>query len=462
MVQSLAPAANDPVHENPWFGRICIAALLLSCVGTYLVGQAVFPLGKADYVLSATPFFFLMIVIELLLIEVGGALKNNPGGRFTFSDTWSSITAGNTQQILGHLAKRWIPFGIVYNVIHKDHRLVEIPEDNWIAFCGIFIICDFIYYWYHRFGHSVGLLWSGHNVHHSSEHFNFSTALRQSWSQAVLSGMWYLPAALIFPPRMFAVANQWVTIYQFWIHTCVVRRISFLEHVLNTPSHHRVHHDRRVHKNFGGVLIIWDRMFGTFHDELNHGPVERSITGDGGETCYFGIQDVTTSFAEAATQSLLFRSMVLGPMGFVQGPGLLTCTAERPLPKISPISQLRLRIDQKNMSLFGKVYIGSQLLLCIVGMMFCALHDSTLSNRELAAASFFLLAGMVTSGLLMDGARSAILLELLRCCIGVYIGLVLQVPLLVRACAVSAVLTAGGRSRLLGQPTNLKEKQKTA
>jgi hypothetical protein len=265
---------------------------------------------------------------------------------------------------------------------------------------------------------------------------------------------------------MFAVANQWVTIYQFWIHTCVVRRVGLLEYVLNTPSHHRVHHDRRVHKNFAGVFIIWDRMFGTFHDELHHGPPVAGIVGDGSETCYFGIQETLSSYAEVATQSLLLRSMFLGPMGFVQGPGMLTCTVERLLPKAAPPSQLRLRIDQKSVPFAGKVYLVAQLALCIVGMILCALVDEKMSNADLAAATAFMLAGMVSSGLVIDGATSAVCLEVMRNGVGVYAGFVRQSPWLVRACAVSAVAAAvlGVGNRLLGRPTvagtpSLKQKK---
>ena len=437
-----------------------ILALLLSAAGTAVLGNAVFPDGAVDYVLAATPFFLLMILVELLLIHAG-ALKNNPGGQFTFADTWSSVTAGNTQQVWHHLFKRWIPYTLFYRTIYDEYRLVSLRDDDWIAFCAIFVVCDFVYYWYHRFGHSVAILWSGHNVHHSSEHFNFSTALRQSWTQAVMSGMWYLPAALIFPPKMFLVANQWVTIYQFWIHTCIVRRIGILEHVLNTPSHHRVHHDRRVHKNFGGVFIVWDRMFGTFHDELNHGPAEPNVKGDGGETCYFGIQDTISSYSEPAMQTLLHKSFLLGPMGMVAGPGLMTVTADRPLPKACPPSMLRLRIDQKEVPWPGKAYILGQLIICVVGMILCALFDKKTSTEDMTAASAFLVATMIASGLMIDGAISALVLEVLRLCVGITAGLARGLMPLVWVSVFSAVACLLFNRRLLGRSTVGKLHSKT-
>eukprot|EP00041_Stephanoeca_diplocostata_P029069 m.848570 g.848570 ORF g.848570 m.848570 type:complete len:171 (-) comp23488_c0_seq10:146-658(-) len=131
----------------------------------------------------------------------------------------------------------------------------------------LFVGVDFSYYWYHRCAHTNALLWLGHSVHHDSEIYNLSTALGQGVIQAATSWMFDLWLALFFPPRAFLTCRAVNTLYQFWLHTCVIRRLGFLEHIFSTPSHHRVHHDRRVHKNFGGIFIVWDKLFGSFLDE---------------------------------------------------------------------------------------------------------------------------------------------------------------------------------------------------
>jgi hypothetical protein len=130
---------------------------------------------------------------------------------------------------------------------------------------------DFCYYWFHRVSHEVALVWGAHIVHHQSEEFNLTTALRQDAFQKWFSWAFYLPLALIgFPPLMFLAVASFNTLYQFWIHTRAIGKLGPLEWVLNTPSHHRVHHGsdlKYLDKNYGGTLIVWDRLFGSFQVE---------------------------------------------------------------------------------------------------------------------------------------------------------------------------------------------------
>ena len=130
---------------------------------------------------------------------------------------------------------------------------------------------DFFYYWFHRWSHEVNAGWAAHIVHHQSEEMNLAVALRQSVFQGALSWVFYLPLALVgFPPAMFLTVSALNTLYQFWIHTRAIGKLGPLEWVLNTPSHHRVHHGRNpkyIDRNHAGSLIVWDRMFGTFQEE---------------------------------------------------------------------------------------------------------------------------------------------------------------------------------------------------
>ncbi len=130
---------------------------------------------------------------------------------------------------------------------------------------------DFLYYWFHRWSHEVSAGWAAHVVHHQSEEYNLTVALRQGALQPAFSWVFYLPLALLgFPPAMFLAVSSFNTLYQFWIHTRLIGRLGPLEWVLNTPSHHRVHHARNpkyIDRNHGGTLIVWDRLFGTFARE---------------------------------------------------------------------------------------------------------------------------------------------------------------------------------------------------
>ena len=184
------------------------------------------------------------------------------------ADSMSSIIAGVIQQ-MGDilLLKHALIFFFPYVHIYDNYRVVNLPLHSPLTWLCSLVFVDFMYYWFHRMAHEVNWMWASHIVHHSSEHYNLSTALRQSILQPWMSTLFYLPLPFFIPPPIFAVHKQWNTLYQFWIHTTTIRRMGWLEWFMNTPSHHRVHHDRRVHANYGGTFIIWDRIFGTFQDE---------------------------------------------------------------------------------------------------------------------------------------------------------------------------------------------------
>ncbi|XP_051263607.1 alkylglycerol monooxygenase [Dicentrarchus labrax] len=213
-----------------------------------------------QYVQQATPFFVGLMVLELVV----GVLKTG-GSVVPLGDGLTSISAGMISR-LPLLVMRGCEL-TAYMYVWDRYCLVELPWDSawtwWFTFLGV----DFCYYWVHRFAHEVSIIWAAHQVHHSSEYYNLTTALRQSLTQQFTSWIFYLPLALVAPPAIFAVHIQLNLLYQFWIHTELIRDLGPLEWVFNTPKHHRVHHGRNLYcidKNYGGILIIWDRLFGTF------------------------------------------------------------------------------------------------------------------------------------------------------------------------------------------------------
>ncbi|XP_062872932.1 alkylglycerol monooxygenase [Trichomycterus rosablanca] len=216
-----------------------------------------------NFVEQATPFFIGMVLLEMLVgwLKTGSlVIKVNDGT--------TSLSAGMLSR-LPQLFVRGLEVSC-YIYVWNNFRILELPWDSawtwWVAFLGV----DFGYYWVHRCSHELNILWAAHQVHHSSEYYNLTTALRQSVTQQFSSWIFYLPMALIVPPSVFAVHIQFNLLYQFWIHTEIVRDLGPLEWILNTPSHHRVHHGRNLYcidKNYGGTLIIWDRMLGTFAPE---------------------------------------------------------------------------------------------------------------------------------------------------------------------------------------------------
>lgn len=211
----------------------------------------------------AVPFFAAMIAAEAWWTHRHGFDEYHDN-----RDTWGNILLGFGSIVWGVL------FGLATIYIYLfayELAPFKFPADAWWTWVALFFVDDFVYYVFHRVSHESRLFWNFHVVHHSSSHYNLSVAVRQSWFSGILHWLFYAPIMLLgFAPWMFAVMHGFNLIYQFWIHTKLVDKLGPLEYVLNTPSHHRVHHgvnDAYLDKNYAGVLIIWDRLFGSFTPE---------------------------------------------------------------------------------------------------------------------------------------------------------------------------------------------------
>jgi alkylglycerol monooxygenase len=216
----------------------------------------------------AIPFFLVLILIEEWVARKRG-IQINRG-----MDTISSLSSGmtNTLKNLMGLSVVIVSYGWMVDRI----ALFEIKSELWI-FVAAFIGIDFAGYWGHRFDHVVNAFWNRHIVHHSSEEFNLSCALRQSISSIIsIYFFLYIPMALIgVPANIIAIIAPLHLFAQFWYHTRLINRMGFLEHVLVTPSHHRVHHainKEYLDKNFAQIFIFWDKLFGTFQEEKEDVP----------------------------------------------------------------------------------------------------------------------------------------------------------------------------------------------
>ena len=222
----------------------------------------------------AVPFFILLIVAEMIIVRKKFAVRYEP------RDTLTSLLFGLGSTVAGVL---FAGATIAIAVWLHDHRVATIPYAWWIwPLC--FVADDLAYYVFHRSAHRVRWFWASHVNHHSSQHYNLSTALRQTWTGFLsLSFMFRLPLILIgFPPPVLFFVGALNLIYQFWIHTEVIGRMPrWFEAVMNTPSHHRVHHAvnaRYLDRNYAGVFIVWDKLFGTFtpeddRDQIRYGLV---------------------------------------------------------------------------------------------------------------------------------------------------------------------------------------------
>jgi len=215
----------------------------------------------------ATPFFIALVVAEMLFVRLSGR------GRYETRDTATSLIMGFGSVVSGAL---FTFLFIAFARALAPYRLTDLGWVWWV-FVAAFLLDDLTYYWWHRASHRIRWLWADHVQHHSSQHYNLSTALRQPLTGAFTPGLFFRAPMLLlgFPLPMIVFVHGINLVYQFWIHTEAIKRFPRpIEWVMNTPSHHRVHHAtnaRYLDSNYAGMLIIWDRMFGTFAAEREDG-----------------------------------------------------------------------------------------------------------------------------------------------------------------------------------------------
>ena len=248
----------------------------------------------------AVPFFVAAILIEMVWARLRAREAYEP------KDTLVSLGFGLGSTVAGAV---FGGFAVAVFIGAYDYRLFDLgPNSNeawwavWWAWPVCFVLDDLKYYWVHRAGHRIRWMWAAHVNHHSSQHYNLSTALRQTWTGSFTFGLLFaLPLILLgFHPGMIAIAGGFNLIYQFWIHTEAIDRMPrWFEAVMNTPSHHRVHHatnPRYLDRNYAGVFIVWDKMFGTFAPEQESGQERGKEREQTAEPIRYGIVKQLGSF----------------------------------------------------------------------------------------------------------------------------------------------------------------------
>ena len=224
-------------------------------------------------IIYAIPFFVFAMLLEFVVSS------NKNMKSYTAKDAFSSIAMGLGNVFIGFLSKLFVFAALYY--VYESFRIFTIPI-TWWSFVILFFLDDFSYYWFHRTSHENRFFWASHVVHHSSRHYNLSTALRQTWTGGFYSFIFWLWLPLLgFHPGMILFQMSISLLYQFWIHTELIKQMpKWIEFFFNTPSHHRVHHGSNpiyLDRNHAGILIIWDRLFGTFQPELKHEKVKYGL-----------------------------------------------------------------------------------------------------------------------------------------------------------------------------------------
>lgn len=227
-----------------------------------------------NFILYAVPFFFVLIALELLVDRWRGV------SNYRVADAINSLSTGALSTTTGLLTKG---VGLVTYAFALEHlSLFSLSADSAWTWVFAFVLYDLCYYWLHRMGHERNILWAAHSVHHQSEDYNLSTALRQTSTGFLLSWIFYLPMAVLGVPLLvFVSVGALNLLYQFWVHTRHIPKLGWFEWFFVSPSNHRAHHAQNalyMDRNYGGVFIIWDRLFGTFQEEDDNEPPVFGVT----------------------------------------------------------------------------------------------------------------------------------------------------------------------------------------
>ena len=239
------------------------------------ISEAIQMVSEDQLQIIALPIFFAVLGLELYFD------KFRDSKLYEKADMWASLGMLLVTAMV-ELIPKIVAFICIYQ-LHEISPLRDVVQRQAWAWILLFFLDDFSYYWFHRMNHEVRLFWAGHVAHHSSQHMNFGTALRQGAGERIHKYLFWLWLPLLgFDALMIFVMISCNLIYQFWVHTELVDRMpGWFEYIFNTPSHHRVHHASNIRYldcNHGGVLILWDRIFGTFSPEVAHEKVKYGLT----------------------------------------------------------------------------------------------------------------------------------------------------------------------------------------
>lgn len=279
----------------------------------------VLPPQMRDPVLFAIPFFLLLLVLEWTAARKLERLEQDrtPSGAYLRRDAWASISMGlvSVATTGAWKALALLGYAAVYAYLAPWH----LSSTAWYTWVIAILGVDVLFYTYHRIAHRVRLVWATHQAHHSSQYFNFATALRQKWNNSGEILIWIPLPLLGIPPWMVFASFSGNLIYQFWVHTERIDKMwRPVEFVFNTPSHHRVHHGmdaEYLDKNYAGIFIVWDRLFGTYADELfrpHYGLTKQVAT--------YNIWTLQTHEYVAIAREVRRAGRLLERLGYVFGP----------------------------------------------------------------------------------------------------------------------------------------------
>ncbi|RWS31565.1 Alkylglycerol monooxygenase-like protein [Leptotrombidium deliense] len=335
-------------------------------------------------------------------------------GLSRLNDNVASLSQGIFQECL-RIKVRSIEI-IVYCFVYENFRIYSLPWDSPFTWYLCLIGIDFGFYWAHRFAHEVNIIWAIHQAHHSAEDFVMTSALRQALLQPFTAWLTYVPLALFIPPSIFLAHLQLGELYMFWLHTEIIHKLGPLEYILNTPSHHRVHHGRNakyIDKNFGGTFIIWDRIFGTFEPE---DPEEPAVYGlvhpvQSYNPFYLQLHHWGAMWSKMRTMQGWRNKVNVFFMGPGWEPGKPRLGLISDIPKIEyPVVPWDPQIH-----LIEKVYVIWHFALTVIFYHELTLRHGSFSQFVVTCSILSLIYSITSLGFILEGRWFAPLFELLRC-----------------------------------------------
>lgn len=360
-----------------------------------------------NYVLYAIPFFFVLIGLELLVDRWRGV------STYRLADSINSLSAGVLSQVSGLLTKG---LGLLtYGFAVQHLALFELSAQHAWAWVLAFVLYDFCYYWNHRLGHERNVLWAAHSVHHQSEDYNLSTALRQTSSGFLFGWIFYLPLAVLGVPLLvFLTVAALNLLYQFWVHTRHVPKLGWYEWAFVTPSNHRAHHAQNaiyMDRNYGGVFILWDRLFGTFQEELDEEPVIFGVTTPlaSWNPLWANLQFYVQLWRDAARATSWWDKLRIWFMPTGWRPADVAAKYPLSKPELSQFVKFEVPLGRGQ-----KIYAGVQFVLYLVGGTYLLAISESLSLGLLIASWAWVAFGLYSVGVWLENRPWARPLEVLR------------------------------------------------
>ena len=358
---------------------------------------------KLDLIAFAVPFFVFFMFFEYYVSK-----KKNKNIH-QFNESVANINVGIVERISDLLTTG--SFFFLFTWLHENFSLFDITQ-NWYTWILLFLSTDFVWYWYHRFGHEINLFWAAHIVHHQSDDFNYTAAARITIIQAVARGLfWSILPIIGFPPQMITVLLLIHGTYPFFTHTQLIGKLGWLEYIIVTPSHHRVHHSSNpeyLDKNYGDMLIIWDKIFGTF--------VEETVEPKYGLTKSLGSNSFLWQhfhyFLELGVAYRLAKT-------FKEKINVIFGSPSSHDPRIRTLLERKLSQKVKHIAYSSKLIVAIQIktITTIIVLFVTILFSKHITSTNLYLLTLFILLSVIITGAMLEQKRWIFHLEFIRFCI---------------------------------------------